>query len=43
MSKKAETILERYKKGYVTDIQLEKYKDLGVISQGEYEEILETK
>ena len=36
---KALSIANRYKKGYVTDIQLKKYLDLGVITQEEYETI----
>lgn len=39
MSKKAETIKARYEKGYVTDIQLQRYLELGVITQEEYDEI----
>lgn len=39
MSKKAESIKFRYEKGYVTDAQLSKYLDLGVISQEEYDTI----
>lgn len=39
MSKKAETIKTRYEKGYVTDVQLQRYMELGVITQEEYDEI----
>ena len=39
MSKKAETIKARYKNGYVTDVQLQRYMELGVITQEEYDEI----
>ena len=43
MSKKAETILKRYKKGYVTDEQLLRYMELGAITQDEYCAIYATK
>ena len=43
MSDKANSILERYGKGYVTDVQLEKYLNLKVISQDEYNTIYATK
>ena len=43
MSKKAQTILTRYEKGYITDEQLMKYLDLGAITQDEYDTIYQTK
>ncbi len=43
MSKKAETILKRYEKGYVTDDQLLRYLKLGAITQEEYDDIYATK
>ena len=43
MSKKAESIKTRYEKGYVTDAQLSKYLELGVITQEEYDDIYLTK
>ena len=43
MSKKAQTILSRYEKGYVTDQQLMKYLELGAITQDEYDAIYATK
>lgn len=43
MSSKAKRIAERYVKGFVTDEQLKRYLDLGVITEEEYEEILELK
>ena len=43
MSKKANTIKERYGKSYVTDEQLGRYYSLGVITLEEYEEILTSK
>ena len=43
MSKKAESIMDRYKKGYVTDEQLLKYLNLGVITDEEYDIIYATK
>lgn len=39
MSIRAERIKERYQLGYVTDDQLKRYEQLGVITQEEYEEI----
>lgn len=39
MSKKAESIKNRYEKGYVTDVQLQRYLELSVITQEEYDEI----
>lgn len=39
MSAKAEKIKERYLMGYVTDEQLLRYKELGVLTQSEYDEI----
>lgn len=42
MSEKAQVILERYKKQYVTDEQLLKYLVLNVITQEEYDEIYQT-
>ena len=41
MSKKAEKILERYGKGFVTDEQLLKYLELGAITPEEYTIIYE--
>ena len=43
MSKKAESIKTRYEKGYVTDTQLSKYLEIGVITQEEYNIIYLTK
>lgn len=43
MSKKANQILTRYEKGYVTDAQLLRYKELGAITEEEYVKIYETK
>lgn len=43
MSKKANTIKDRYGKGYVTDEQLGRYYNLEVITLSEYEEILASK
>ena len=39
MTPKAEQIKNRYILGYVTDEQLSRYKDLGVLTQAEYDEI----
>ena len=39
MSDKAEKIKKRYEKGYVTDAQLLRYYELGVISKEEYDAI----
>lgn len=39
MSRKAEQIRERYLKGYVTEEQLLRYKELGVITEEEYQMI----
>lgn len=39
MSAKATKIMERYMKNYVTDTQLKKYSELGVITQDEYDYI----
>ena len=39
MTPKAEKIKERYLMGYVTDEQLLRYKELGVLTQAEYDEI----
>lgn len=39
MAPKAEQIKNRYVLGYVTDEQLLRYKDLGVLTQAEYDEI----
>lgn len=36
MSRKAEQIKARYDKGYVTLEQLERYKELGVITEEEF-------
>lgn len=43
MSSKAEKIKERYLLGYITEEQLIKYKELGVITEEEYQEIYEAK
>ena len=43
MSKTAQRIMTRYEKGYVTDKQLLKYLNLGVITDEEYEIIYESK
>lgn len=39
MSAKAQKIMERYEQSYVTDAQLERYLQLGVITKEEYAEI----
>ena len=39
MTPKAEKIKERYLMGYVTDEQLLRYFQLGVLTQAEYDEI----
>ena len=38
-----EKIKERYLKNYITDIQLERFKALGVITQEQYTELYEMK
>ena len=43
MSSKAKQIKTRYEKGYVTDTQLARYMELGVITLDEYTEIYNTK
>ena len=43
MSSKANQIKSRYEKGYVTDTQLTRYMELGVITAEEYEEIYKTR
>lgn len=43
MSEKAQKILNRYKKSFVTDEQLLKYLELGAITQEEYDAIYATK
>ena len=43
MSKKATSIMKRYEKGYVTDEQLQRYLDLGAITDEEYRTIYEGK
>ena len=43
MSNKAKQIKARYKKSYVTDTQLARYMELGVITADEYKEIYKTK
>lgn len=43
MSAKAQKIMERYEQSYVTDAQLERYLELGVITEEEYEVIYEVK
>lgn len=39
MSRKAEQIRERYLRGYITDEQLFRYFELGVINEEEYKAI----
>lgn len=36
MSEKALKIMNRYEQAFVTDVQLEKYMKLGVITEAEY-------
>lgn len=43
MSRKASSIKGRYAKGYVTEEQLGRYLDLGVITDEEYKNILTSK
>ena len=43
MSSKAKQIKTRYEKGYVTDTQLTRYMELGVITVEEYEDIYKTR
>ena len=43
MSEKAQNILNRYKKSFVTDEQLLKYLELGAITREEYDVIYTTK
>ena len=43
MSEKAQKIMERYEKSYVTDAQLKRYLELGAITQEEYDTIYATK
>lgn len=43
MSAKAQKIMERYEQSYVTDAQLTRYLELGVITQEEYDAIYATK
>ena len=43
MSSKAKQIKSRYEKSYVTDTQLARYMELGVITAEEYEEIYNTR
>lgn len=43
MSRKASNIKGRYAKGYVTEEQLGRYLDLGVITDEEYQTILISK
>lgn len=43
MSGKAKQIKTRYEKSYVTDTQLIRYMELGVITAEEYEEIYNTR
>lgn len=43
MSSKAKQIKTRYEKGYVTDTQLTRYMELGVITLDEYTEIYNSK
>lgn len=43
MSEKAQKILNRYKKSFVTDEQLLKYLELGAITQEEHDAIYATK
>lgn len=39
MRNKANEVKDRYSKGYITDIQLAQYLELGAITQPEYDEI----
>lgn len=39
LSKKGEDLKDRYLRFGITDIQLEKYKDLGVLTQNEFDYI----
>lgn len=43
MSKKAQQVMARYEKGYVTDAQLKRYLELEAITEEEYEIIYRTK
>lgn len=43
MSKKAERIAQRYAQRYVTDEQLERYHELGVLTDEEYAHIYASK
>lgn len=43
MSAKAKKIMERYEQRYVTDAQLERYFQLGVLTDEEYAMIYELK
>ena len=36
MSAKAQSVKKRYEQSYVTDAQLERYRQLGVITEEEY-------
>ena len=38
-----ERIKERYMKNYITDAQLIRFRDLGVITQDQYDELYEMK
>lgn len=38
-----EKIKERYLKNYITDIQLDRFKKLGIISQSQYDELINNK
>lgn len=38
-----ETLKKRYEKNFVTKQQLEKYKELGKITQQQYEQIIQNK
>lgn len=43
MTATVKRIMTRYQKGYVTDAQLQRYLDLGVITQEEFDIIFETR
>ncbi len=43
LSRKALELKERYLRGGITDSQLERFKNLGIISDEEYEHIKESK
>lgn len=43
MSKKAQQVMARYEKGYVTDAQLKRYLELEAITEEEYDVIYKKK